>query len=120
MKKRLIFGMLLGAILGVVCIVGAQLRMPGELTPIYLFAFWFNRVVMGMMIGLSSRPKAIVVGIVRGIFFGAFVSFAFYSATAFSDLMGFLAGVVYGVIIETVLFVLVESKKKTIDSADIS
>jgi hypothetical protein len=35
---------------------------------------------------------------------GALVSFAFYSATEFLDLMGFMAGLVYGCIIEAALF----------------
>ena len=106
MNKRLFYGLILGAILGVVCILGASLRMPGELSPIYLFSFWFNRLLMGLVIGLFARPKTIGIGVVRGIFLGAFVSFAFYGATEFRDLMGFIAGVVYGIIIETTLFYL--------------
>lgn len=104
MNKRLIYGLILGGILGIVCIVGASLRMPGELKTLYLFSFWFNRLLIGLVIGLFTKPKTIAIGIIRGIFLGAFVSFAFYSATEFKDLMGFLAGVVYGIIIETVLF----------------
>lgn len=108
MNKRLLFGLILGAILGVFCIVGASLRMPGELSFVYLFSFWFNRLLMGLVIGLLSKPKHIKFGLIRGVFFGAFVSFAFYSATEFNDLMGFLAGVVYGMIIETVLFYVIK------------
>jgi len=104
MNKRVIIGILLGAILGVICIVGASLRMPGELSPVYLFAFWFNRLLMGLMIGLLSRPKNIKHALFRGIFFGTLISFAFYSATIFFDLTGFLAGLVYGIIIEGTLY----------------
>lgn len=108
MNKRLLYGLILGALLGIVCIVGAQLRMPGELSMAYLFSFWFNRLLIGLVIGLFAKPKNITVGILRGIFLGAFVSFAFYSSTEFLDLMGFMAGIVYGIIIEVGLFYLVK------------
>ncbi len=112
MNQRLVFGLGLGAILGIVCILGASLRMPGELSAVYLFSFWFNRLLMGLVIGLFSKPKNIKLGLIRGVFLGAFVSFAFYSATEFRDLMGFLAGVVYGIIIETTLFYTIKSSQK--------
>jgi hypothetical protein len=36
----------------------------------------------------------------RGALLGLLVSFAFYSSTGFEDIVGFIAGIVYGVIIE--------------------
>lgn len=110
MNKRLIYGLALGALLGIFCIVGASLRMPDTLSNVYLFSFWFNRLLMGLVIGLFSRPKTLVIASIRGLLLGAFVSFAFYSATEFLDLMGFLAGLAYGVVIELVLFRFVSEK----------
>ena len=104
MNKRLLYGLILGAILGVVCIVGAQLRMPNQLSTAYLFSFWYNRVLIGLVIGLFPKPKSLLIGLLRGLLLGAVVSFAFFSATEFLDIMGFMAGLVYGVIIEVVLF----------------
>jgi hypothetical protein len=104
MRKRMIYGIALGGILGIVCILGASFRMPGELSSVYLLSFWFNRVLMGLVIGLFPRPRQLHVGLVRGLVLGALVSFAFYSATEFLDLMGFMAGLVYGCIIEAALF----------------
>lgn len=104
MNKRLLFGIILGIILGLLCILGASLRMPGELSLTYLFSFWYNRVIMGLVIGLFPKPKDIKIALLRGVILGALVSLAFYSATEFRDLMGFFAGVAYGIIIETVLF----------------
>jgi hypothetical protein len=111
MKKRLLWGLVLGAILGVLCIVGAQARMPGELSAGYLFSFWYNRLLMGLVIGLFARPKTLAFGIARGVVLGAVVSFAFFSATEFLDPTGFVAGIVYGIIIETVLFLRFQSPK---------
>ncbi|TVP85567.1 MAG: hypothetical protein EA375_04290 [Acholeplasmataceae bacterium] len=102
MSKRLIISLIMGALLGIVCIVGAQVRSGFSQTPTYLFAFWFNRVLMGLVIGLFSKPRTHVTMIWRGGLTGLFVSFAFYSATGFADIVGFLVGVIYGIIIEWV------------------
>lgn len=104
MSKKVIYGLILGAILGVFCIFGAAIRMPGEVSNIYLMSFWYNRLTMGFIIGLLPSIKSLKLSLIRGIIMGALVSFAFYSATEFLDLMGFLAGLLYGIIIEFVLY----------------
>ncbi len=104
MRKRMIVALLAGALLGVVCILGASLRYQGSLEVSYLFAFWFNRLLMGFVIGVIDWPISLSKRLARGAIVGLFVSFAFYSATDFMDLTGFLVGAVYGVIIEYVTF----------------
>ena len=47
----------------------------------------------------------------RGAFLGLLVSFAFYSSTGFRDVIGFIAGIVYGVIIEHVALRLGEKSR---------
>ncbi len=100
MNKRLLISIISGAILGVFCILGANLRFNGELSRTFLFAFWFNRLLMGIVIGLINQPLPYTKRLIRGFIIGIIVSFAFYSATDFQDLLGFLVGGVYGVIIE--------------------
>ena len=102
MNKRLIATFITGSILGVFCIIGAQLRSNGALEIDYLFSFWFNRLVMGLFIGLITWKISLPKRLIRGLIVGLFISFAFYSATSFSDTTGFLAGGVYGIIIEYV------------------
>lgn len=46
------------------------------------------------------------------MFIGLLVSFAFYSSIGFGDPVGFIAGIVYGVIIEYVAFRYEEIKVK--------
>ena len=89
-----------GVLLGVVCIVGASARSPEALGADYLLGFWYNRVLMGLLIGaLPGRgPLARLLG--RGVVVGLVVSFGFYSATGFVDAIGFWVGALYGVIIE--------------------
>jgi len=111
MKKRIYVGLILGAILGIFCIVGASLRTPNTLSFIYLFSFWYNRVIMGFVIGLLPKSKTLSFALIRGLIIGGLISFAFYSATDFNDLMGFLAGFIYGIIIEYVLYKFIDQKE---------
>lgn len=93
-----------GAILGVFCIVGAWLRLGLEQDALYLFAFWYNRLLMGVVIGFASGMHDLIKIIGRGALLGLLVSFAFYSSTGFLDPLGFIAGIIYGIIIEYVGF----------------
>ena len=104
MKRRMIATVITGSILGVFCIIGARLRFEGQLDNVYLFSFWFNRVIIGLVIGLASKCFTLPKALFRGAILGAFVSFAFYSSTGFLDPVGFIAGIVYGIIIEFVAF----------------
>lgn len=100
MIKRLKIALLGGAVLGVVCVVGAYLRSGGTASPTFVFSLWFNRVIIGLVVGAPwstvSRNRALL----RGAILGLLVSFAFYSSTGFQDPISFVAGIVYGVILE--------------------
>jgi hypothetical protein len=100
--RRMLICIIAGALLGVVCIIGAQLRSGFEREAVYLFSFWFNRLLMGIVIGLAWSKLSTRQAIARGAVLGFLVSFAFYSSTGFADLIGLIAGIVYGVIIEYV------------------
>ncbi len=99
-SKRMKVSLLAGAALGVVCIIGALIRSGGSSGAGFLFALWFNRLLMGMVIGLMEDIKETPRLILRGAVTGLLVSFAFYSADGFGDAVSFLAGIVYGAIIE--------------------
>ena len=101
LTRRMVVCLVTGALLGVVCIVGASIRSGFQYEAYFLFAFWYNRLLMGMVIGLAGQ-LALPVVLYRGAFLGLVVSFAFYSSIGFGDPVGFLAGIVYGVIIEYV------------------
>jgi putative flippase GtrA len=59
---------------------------------------------MGLVIGAGWKKLSLPLTIVRGAIIGLLVSFAFYSSTGFGDVVSFLAGIVYGIIIEFVAF----------------
>ncbi len=103
--KRLKVSILMGVILGVFCIIGAAVRSGYQRDALWLFALWYNRLLMGLLIGLPWRNNSLLKAIGRGALLGLFVSFAFYSATGFDDIVSFLAGMAYGMIVEGIAFV---------------
>lgn len=104
-NKRLIISLITGVILGVFCIVGISLRLGFVGNELFILSTWVNRILMGLVIGLApyykieNNSKNIFM---RGLFFGFVISGSFYLATAFKDTPGFIAGIVYGVIIDYV------------------
>lgn len=100
MKKRLIESLIGGVLLGLVCVVGASVRSGFTASPTFIFSLWYNRVILGLALGAPWPKSTHTFALVRGAVFGLLVSFAFYSSTGFSDPISFIAGVVYGVILE--------------------
>jgi len=100
MKRRMIESLIGGVLLGLVCVIGAYVRSGFTASMTFVFSLWYNRVILGLLVGAPwpkvSRNKALL----RGALFGLLVSFAFYSSTGFADHISFIAGVVYGVILE--------------------
>lgn len=86
--------------MGIACVVGAYLRSGGTATPNFIFSLWFNRVIIGLVIGAPWKVTAKQAALLRGALLGLLVSFAFYSSTGFKDPISFVAGVVYGVLLE--------------------
>jgi hypothetical protein len=110
--RRVAVATLTGAILGVLCIIGVGGRIPGGYLPniVFLIGMWYNRVIMGMLIGFagdmelikSSKEKNLANAVVRGLIFGILVSFAIFLSTEFRDIPALFAGFAYGPIIDVV------------------
>ncbi|TFF98373.1 MAG: hypothetical protein EU547_01735 [Promethearchaeota archaeon] len=109
--KRIGLATLLGAILGIFCIIGAGGRVGGWIgNEILLIGLWYNRVIMGLLIGLAGTLVLIKNGknskwlnsMVRGVILGTLVSLQFYLSTVLLDLPTFLAGILYGIIIDLI------------------
>lgn len=101
--QRVLTGVLMGAFLGIFCIVGVGARLGFGGNEVYLFGMWYNRVVMGLVIGLAGSVKIIDSEynfIVRGFLLGLVVSAAITLSTEFRDVPSFFAGLAYGVIID--------------------
>ena len=106
-QRRIGIAVASGAALGVLCIIGVGLRLGFSGNEIYLIGMWYNRVVMGLLIGLASEIVIITDNdmrnaVLRGLFFGAMVSTAIFLSTSFRDIPSFFAGLAYGIIIDVV------------------
>ncbi|UWG47852.1 putative membrane protein [Halanaeroarchaeum sp. HSR-CO] len=103
MKKRLAIGVGMGAILGVFCIVGVGLRTGFQDNELFLVSMWYNRVVMGLVIGLAGGLRIVDSDrnvLVRGFVLGLVVTTAITLTSEFRDWPSFFAGLAYGVIID--------------------
>jgi hypothetical protein len=106
MNKRLGLALITGIILGIFCVVGAAFRLGWDGNQLLLFSLWYNRVIMGLLLGLAGS-MVIVQGklnwLLRGAGLGLVVSAAYFFTAGAQDWVSFLAGAVYGVIIEFIL-----------------
>ena len=103
--KRLAVALITGAILGGLCIVGVSQRVGAAGNELFLFAVWFNRLLMGLVIGLAAwngLPWGGLGVVLRGATLGAFVALAGALSTGFRDISSFVAGIAYGVVIDGV------------------
>lgn len=103
-KKRILIALLTGAILGIFCIIGVGSRI-GYDNYIFLIGMWYNRIVMGLLIGLAGYiqiTKGSKNVLFRGALLGLIVSSDIFISTEFRDIPSFFAGIVYGVIIDFV------------------
>lgn len=106
-RRRIGIAVLLGAFLGVFCIVGVGARIGFSGNEWYLFGMWYNRVLMGVLIGFAGTWK-IISGeeneyenaAIRGLVLGTFVTSAILLSMEFRDLPSWSAGIVYGVLID--------------------
>ncbi len=105
MNTRLKISLLLGVGLGLICILGVGFRLGIEGNKLFLLGVWLNRVILGLIIGLAGNIYFIKFKgntILRGLIFGLLVSFSLAASTDFKDVPGFVAGIIYGPIIDLI------------------
>ena len=106
-NNRILVSTALGAILGIFCIIGVSGRIPISGNELYFIGMWYNRVIMGFVIGLSSDLTIIknekLNPIIRGLLLGFFISLAILLSSQAKDIMSFFAGIVYGIIIDALV-----------------
>ena len=115
--KRIGFGITFGAILGIFCILGASGRVGGWMgNEILLIGLWYNRVIMGVIIGFAGDLNLIkndnrskwLNSTLRGAVLGFLVALQFYLSTNLLDLLSFLAGILYGIVIDLLSILLTQ------------
>jgi hypothetical protein len=100
MNRRMKEALMGGALLGIFCVIGAYVRSGLSASPTFVFSLWYNRVILGLVVGAPWAAVCQSRVLLRGALLGLLVSFSFYSSTGFSDHISFIAGILYGVILE--------------------
>ncbi len=107
-KKRILISTLLGSLLGIFCIIGMTTRLNLEFTNPLIIGTWFNRVVLGITLGLLPNCKSLSKAAIKGILAGTIIGFEAYLYTG--DLTGYIASLVYGLITSIVLYFTFKTK----------
>lgn len=106
--KRLILGTVFGAVFGLICVGGTLLlgATPAHLVYpyniLYLVGAFYNRVIMGLLIGLAGELKIyedsdnLVNSIIRGAILGTIVTLGFYLFQQGVAITFLIAGIAYG------------------------
>ena len=98
-KERMRTAIIAAILLGFICIIGFVLRDGFRDNGLYILSLWYNRLLMGIVIGLAVSRKGFIV-VLRGAFLGLLVSLGFFLATGMVDPVSFFAGIIYGVVID--------------------
>ena len=102
--KRALIAMVAGSALGVFCILGVGYRVGFSGNGLFLFSVWYNRFLMGLLIGVAGDVKLLAGRggnvVARGLLLGTLVTLASSLSTGFRDGPAFYAGIVSGVIID--------------------
>jgi hypothetical protein len=110
--KRVLIALGVGALLGGFCIVGVGHRVGFAGNGMFLFSIWYNRFLMGLLIGLAGEIRLLQARkaniVLRGLLLGTLVTLASSLSTDFRDVPSFFAGIVYGPIIDAVASWLVD------------
>lgn len=105
-NKRVFISILLGALLGVICIIGISMRIGFLGNELFILSTWINRLIIGLVVGLAPYFKFktnFKNVLIRGGIVGFIISGSFYLATSFKDTPGFIAGIIYGMIIDYIV-----------------
>jgi hypothetical protein len=111
----------LGGILGIICIIGVNQRLPANPLPsvsLFLLGAWYNRLIMGVMIGLAGElhflgeKYHILESILRGLVIGAIISVSFSFLQNEPTWTYFFAGTAYGLIIDVTSTLLIKNLVK--------
>ena len=106
--KRMVISLILGTIAGLICAGGTSILQPITYpigVPLILFII-YNRVILGLVIGLVDEIKILdhdtVNPILRGAIFGALISTIMIILPELASINFFAVGILFGVLIDLI------------------
>ena len=118
-SKRMIITLTLGALAGVTCAIGTLIGNNPifQISLMYLIYLWYNRLMLGFVIGIADNVRIINHdlgnSIIRGALIGAILSIILVIIPGLAAYSFILAGVVFGIIIDLVATKLAPSESNT-------
>lgn len=103
-SRRLVATIVSGTLFGLLCVGVASKRFGSEIPSYMLFSLWFNRVLLGILIGAPWGELSLPRSLIRGASLGLIVSFSYFISTGFSDILSFFSGIMQGMIFEFIAF----------------
>ena len=100
-KNRFQRALITAAIFGIICVLSFVIRFGYKNNFIYLLALFYNRLLIGVVIGLLSTNKGFIV-LFRGLIIGFLVGLGLYISSEFTDIVAVIGGGVIGLIVDAV------------------
>ena len=100
-QKRLKRALITAFIFGILCVLSFIIRFGYKENFIYLLALFYNRLLIGVVIGLLSQKKGIIV-LLRGLLLGLLIGLGLYISSEFKDVIGLIGGGIAGLVIDAV------------------
>lgn len=66
MNRRMKEALIGGALLGIVCVVGAYIRSGSSTSAVFVFSLWYNRVIIGLVVGAPWKARSRSQVLMRG------------------------------------------------------
>jgi len=100
--KRIIICTIGGIIAGIICMIGGYFRgFITEITILGLLPFFFNRIMLGFVIGISNlKLHFLINGALIGLLVSLISSFAIIENSLIAFASFSIAGIIYGVLID--------------------
>jgi hypothetical protein len=100
--KRIIICTIGGIVAGIICMIGGYLRgFITEISILGLLPFFFNRIVLGFVIGISNlKLHYLLNGVVIGLVISLISAFVAIENNIFAFIAFTVAGMIYGALID--------------------
>ena len=100
-KKRIIIATLLGLLFGLFCAYGTESSMPGVFSTGILASIVYNRVLIGLIIGISDQIK--IRPWLRGAKIGAIIGLAIAIPSGWQGgAILLIFSIIYGIVIDVI------------------
>ena len=100
-KNRFQRALITAVIFGILCVLSFVIRFGYKNNFVYLLALFYNRLLIGIIIGLLPTKKGLIV-LFRGLILGFLVGLGLDLSSGFADIVALIGGGVTGIFVDAV------------------